>query len=1480
MNNNEIYLLNSNIKNLISSKFIKLNTSDKEIICINLFKTCDLLAKYYYNENFINQLFINNMQDIMSLLVLLIPFYELDTSHMIGDLNEIFNNSKKNAKKDYSSTYYCDHMIINKNDIHKYFDNSLKLIDETLKKSAFKLLTNWLNIFPYTMSDYRESDIYKNMIYCNKTHNFKIDNFLLNYNTLYGVMVNFLYNDIKKIKWMIYDIIYNNQVIPTIIYISEKINISEINNYVINNDFFNSKEYINSLDLWNNLSDSDLKNFSSLILFYSNFNKPKYSAEIKSCIEKNFPNLKKDIDEDENNEEDIYENISNLNELECIKLIKSNIDFKYLYTYIFQCVQQFKYTWYSNKCLNINQNIYNIDEFFEEHTEYIDKYCIFKDEKKKYYITFKTYYNYFKRLIHCNGKIFKQYSNSYDWDSLTQEAKTEIIKKLNDNRTWFSITGVIGKLYTNDLTIDTDIKNYMTEINNKIYINDYIVIIIFETLVLNGILTKFVFNPINTNAALMPDKNKDNKGWEKHLKSNLFTHNKNNNYHESYSFLNNKRLDQQKLIEGYPDSNIKYSCLDTIKNSIWYKGFGGDWICQIQQYHRFIHNRVMLVTGATGAGKSTIFPFIMLYAYKIINYNNNSKIICTAPRHKPVKDNAARIARSLGTSIVENEINQIQYYTGIYKTTSDDEYHPTLRFVTDGSFVKSLLDNYILKIIDSDDNKNKKKKEKKICENYIDMLLVDESHENNTYITFLLTLVKFSIYINNSVSLGIISATMEYDELIYRLYYKVIDDNYKYPLNLFNKDNEINRNLLDRRVHLSKPFLNTNFTITEIPYKENKSKMTILKEILGTSSDGDILIFESGSAEVKKTANEINKSQFCPRNTIALPYYSEINQKLKNILDNIARPDVRKNYRFPKTYNIIDYGIDGKEFPESQLLPEGYYTRFIIVATNIIEASVTIDSLKYVIDTGTHKKNIYDIKTRRSILKETFIAIQNKTQRKGRVGRVQPGFFYQTYDKKNLKERGNYLICTDNIINNIIEKITSRDNVDKDFDNIKDPYKIKDIKKLLSLPYIATQYIYNDYIGGKSTDKIFDYNKFEIGDNIVYPYIDGKYDFIQLKDNDGIFYIVHPNEEDFQRDIDNNNYKIIEPRKKYINKVEDIFNYLKIFKVFDENNNITVFGNNILKLLEIFSSREKENKATIELNDLFYFLHAHSFIKYDIKLFNHLIHSGIIKWIFSNNKIILSLNKKIETKNDFISKSKLIPRKYYDVEELSYSYLKNKNPEIKKNIIKNNIDSEISFATRDNIKRDSAILTNKEIGTYLPVLIEYNKIKIKLQYIFENLKEYNLDSIQFNNNMFNLEKDLIFSYLLVKYYPENLLEKLKGIDIYQNFYNKDINNLYMIYILTYENGKTRIMTNVKKKYMQFIIYLTSKEDHNIDNIMYIDPVIFKYLDHPIITDCGKLLKDDSDTNEENKNTIEQKFLIEKINPDFKKYIYDIIKNNT
>jgi len=59
--------------------------------------------------------------------------------------------------------------------------------------------------------------------------------------------------------------------------------------------------------------------------------------------------------------------------------------------------------------------------------------------------------------------------------------------------------------------------------------------------------------------------------------------------------------------------------------------------------------------------------------------------------------------------------------------------------------------------------------------NLFDIILVDESHEHNTFMDMILTLTRFSIYINNQIKLGIISATMDYDEKIYRKYFEFIE---------------------------------------------------------------------------------------------------------------------------------------------------------------------------------------------------------------------------------------------------------------------------------------------------------------------------------------------------------------------------------------------------------------------------------------------------------------------------------------------------------------------------------------------------------------------------------------------------------------------------------------------------------------------------------------------------------------------------------
>eukprot|EP00930_Biecheleria_cincta_P019567 TRINITY_DN14899_c0_g1_i1.p1 TRINITY_DN14899_c0_g1~~TRINITY_DN14899_c0_g1_i1.p1 ORF type:complete len:1338 (+),score=296.71 TRINITY_DN14899_c0_g1_i1:51-4064(+) len=71
--------------------------------------------------------------------------------------------------------------------------------------------------------------------------------------------------------------------------------------------------------------------------------------------------------------------------------------------------------------------------------------------------------------------------------------------------------------------------------------------------------------------------------------------------------------------------------------------------------------------------------------------------------------------------------------------------------------------------------------------------------------------------------------------------------------------------------------------------------------------------------------------------------------------------------------------------------------RKIIVATNIAETSLTVDGIKYVIDTGYCKLKIYNPKMGMDSLLVTPISQANANQRRGRAGRTGPGCCWRLY---------------------------------------------------------------------------------------------------------------------------------------------------------------------------------------------------------------------------------------------------------------------------------------------------------------------------------------------------------------------------------------------------------------------------------------------------------------------------------------------------
>lgn len=77
--------------------------------------------------------------------------------------------------------------------------------------------------------------------------------------------------------------------------------------------------------------------------------------------------------------------------------------------------------------------------------------------------------------------------------------------------------------------------------------------------------------------------------------------------------------------------------------------------------------------------------------------------------------------------------------------------------------------------------------------------------------------------------------------------------------------------------------------------------------------------------------------------------------------------------------------------------PTPEQTRKVICATNIAEASVTIDGIVYVIDCGFVKLRAYNPQTGIETLTATPVSKASATQRAGRAGRTKPGKCYRLY---------------------------------------------------------------------------------------------------------------------------------------------------------------------------------------------------------------------------------------------------------------------------------------------------------------------------------------------------------------------------------------------------------------------------------------------------------------------------------------------------
>ncbi|XP_053865756.1 probable ATP-dependent RNA helicase DHX34 [Malaclemys terrapin pileata] len=126
---------------------------------------------------------------------------------------------------------------------------------------------------------------------------------------------------------------------------------------------------------------------------------------------------------------------------------------------------------------------------------------------------------------------------------------------------------------------------------------------------------------------------------------------------------------------------------------------------------------------------------------------------------------------------------------------------------------------------------------------------------------------------------------------------------------------------------------------------------------------GDLLVFLSGVAEIGAVLEAAQAYATHTQRWVVLPLHSTLSIAEQDKVFDMPPPGVRK----------------------------------CIVSTNIAETSVTIDGVRFVLDSGKVKELSYDPQAKLQRLQEFWISRASAEQRKGRAGRTGPGVCYRLY---------------------------------------------------------------------------------------------------------------------------------------------------------------------------------------------------------------------------------------------------------------------------------------------------------------------------------------------------------------------------------------------------------------------------------------------------------------------------------------------------
>ncbi|XP_017564513.1 ATP-dependent DNA/RNA helicase DHX36 [Pygocentrus nattereri] len=395
-------------------------------------------------------------------------------------------------------------------------------------------------------------------------------------------------------------------------------------------------------------------------------------------------------------------------------------------------------------------------------------------------------------------------------------------------------------------------------------------------------------------------------------------------------------------------------------------------------------NRVVVVSGETGCGKTTQVTQFILDDYIQRGLGSLCRVVCTQPRRISAISVAERVAAERAEPVGEGRScgYQIRLQSRLPRKQGSVLYCTT---------------GIILQWLRSDP-----------CLSSISHLVLDEIHERNLQSDVLLTIVKDLLRTRDDLKIILMSATLNADK--FSKYFgncpMIHIPGYTFPVKEYLLEDVVEmlrfrQQQQDRRPRFRRGFMQGQSAWPEKEQKEAEYKESwpcyartlrdrysdstidalemmdeddkinleliaaLIRHIVMNEDDGAILVFLPGWDNISSLNDLLMADQmFKSDKFIIIPLHS-------------LMPTVSQTQVFKRP-------------------PPG--VRKIVIATNIAETSITIDDVVYVIDGGKIKETHFDTQNNISTMTAEWVSLANAKQRKGRAGRVSPGKCYHLYN--------------------------------------------------------------------------------------------------------------------------------------------------------------------------------------------------------------------------------------------------------------------------------------------------------------------------------------------------------------------------------------------------------------------------------------------------------------------------------------------------